>query len=664
MKDEVLTQIIQNAQENSVIPISSIEIEEMIQRTEAKLGKPLSGYVREDKPYTQFYSKEAIERVTPKKKIASLVMESLENNGEDIAIECGRTITREELRKNVLIAAESLIRHGIKKGDIITICSPSTPELVYYFLAANLIGAITRPIDPISSKATTRANLEATKSKLLITLDLNYKNFKGITDNLDCKVIGLSISDTFPYGINFKKYGIKLLGKITESSISKDRDWITHKDFIKESLEHKIELSDVESTYNENDIYCIYSSSGTSGMPKGISSLDSSMIASVMKQIDANYKRVPGDKIFNPMPSYSTYFWNDIYYALLSNIPVTLCPLFSVDKSIEQILDSGCSIILLGPIICERLNKYVERMEKRGKKVDLSHIHHMFSGGDILRVLLEEQTNETLRKCNSTAKVENAYGTSEDEGPAFIPNGATQNPDAYSIGSVGTPMPGDDVVIFPYDSENDSRNIYEENYDLGLQYYQIGEICLKTTNPEVFAEYYHDPEATALAKITHTDGTEWYHTGDLGYMDPAGRMFCSGRKTGLIVRSGHKIWTSKINSVVRKHEEIIDCETIGLDDNQEQEVPVLFIVFNPEVSEEEKSRILGQLNFELEREYDALHIPKYVRILDKIPRNLLLKSKLQELKKLALEEKEKAEIKEKEQKTSKVHKLVRRVRKN
>ena len=662
MKNETMARIVQNAYNNSVIDLTSSEIIEMIKSTEARLGRELTGLTRIDKPFEQFYPQEALKREYPKRKIASIVMDSLKNNPNTIAIECGKTtITRKELEKNVLIVKDALKKNGIKKGDKITICAPSTPELIYYFMAADLIGAITRPIDPISSKETIRANMEATSSKLLITLDLNYKNLSGITDGLDCKVVTISLNDTFPKGLNLKALGIKVLGEFSAKMIKKDNDWVTHEEFIKDSINREIKREDIEETYSDDDIYCIYSSSGTSGLPKGIVSTDYSMVASVFKQMDSNYRRNPGDKIFNPMPSYSTYFWNDVFYALLSEIPLKLYPLFTVEGSVKAIIESDCSIILLGPIILERINQYIEKEMKKGRRPDFSKIKHLFSGGDILRLDLEKRTNKNMALCGSDAIVENGYGTSESEGPALIPNGAIKDKKAYHIGSIGIPLPNSDIAIFKYNIDENSRNVNSEDYDNSLEYYDIGEICLNSTNPEVFVEYYNDQEATDLAKITHNDGTTWYHTGDLGYMDPAGHIFCSGRKTGMIVRSGHKIWTSKINSTVRSNDKIKDCETIGVSDNQEQEVPILFIVFKKDVSEEEKANIISEIKITLQREYDSLHIPKYIKELDEIPRNLLLKAKLKELKAIAEEEKEKHVIEKKENKLVMILKRLKRV---
>ncbi len=74
-----------------------------------------------------------------------------------------------------------------------------------------------------------------------------------------------------------------------------------------------------------------------------------------------------------------------------------------------------------------------------------------------------------------------------------------------------------------------------------------GEIILKT--PSLMDGYYHDPEATA-AKIV--DGE--LHTGDLGHVDPGGRLIVLGKKDEVIVlTTGEKVycpeWEYELNAM-------------------------------------------------------------------------------------------------------------------
>lgn len=61
----------------------------------------------------------------------------------------------------------------------------------------------------------------------------------------------------------------------------------------------------------------------------------------------------------------------------------------------------------------------------------------------------------------------------------------------------------------------------------------IGELCIK--GDHVFIGYYNNPEATAEVM---EDG--WFHTGDLGFVDPEGFVHVTGRKKSVIITKNGK----------------------------------------------------------------------------------------------------------------------------
>ena len=80
----------------------------------------------------------------------------------------GLKITYREVFANIERYAKALKALGLKKGDMITICLPNSPETVYYFYACNEIGVTPYLIDPRFTAKKMQVCIEDSKSKLFV----------------------------------------------------------------------------------------------------------------------------------------------------------------------------------------------------------------------------------------------------------------------------------------------------------------------------------------------------------------------------------------------------------------------------------------------------------------------------------------------------------------
>jgi fatty-acyl-CoA synthase len=95
---------------------------------------------------------------------------------------------------------------------------------------------------------------------------------------------------------------------------------------------------------------------------------------------------------------------------------------------------------------------------------------------------------------------------------------------------------------------------------------QQGELC---TRGFLMKEYYKMPAATAAA----VDRDNWFHTGDLGMMDPEGYVRITGRLKDVIVRSKIEIYPVEIEETIYMLPEISEVQVFGFPDQQKgQEV--------------------------------------------------------------------------------------------
>ena len=73
-----------------------------------------------------------------------------------------------------------------------------------------------------------------------------------------------------------------------------------------------------------------------------------------------------------------------------------------------------------------------------------------------------------------------------------------------------------------------------------------GEVLFR--GPTLFKGYWQDPEATARA----IDPDGWYHSGDIGHLDPDGRLVLSGRtKDRIVLPNGFKVYPEDLENALR-----------------------------------------------------------------------------------------------------------------
>ncbi len=124
--------------------------------------------------------------------------------------------------------------------------------------------------------------------------------------------------------------------------------------------------------------------------------------------------------------------------------------------------------------------------------------------------------------------------------------------------------------------------------------------------------YFNAPELTDEAT---GGGSPYIYTKDLGYIDDDGYIYMLGRKDDVINYGGIKIAPEEIESIAVQYDAIADCACIPVDDPLTGQAPKLFIALQPKTSYDQKEF----KNF-LSEKLDASKQPKYIEIIDSIPR--------------------------------------------
>jgi acyl-CoA synthetase (AMP-forming)/AMP-acid ligase II len=86
--------------------------------------------------------------------------------------------------------------------------------------------------------------------------------------------------------------------------------------------------------------------------------------------------------------------------------------------------------------------------------------------------------------------------------------------------------------------------------------------------------YWRDAEASRDAFTV--DGA--VRTGDLGYVDEAGRLRLVGRSREMYVRGGYNVYPAEVEAVLAEHPAVVDVAVVARPDEVMGEVGVAFVV--------------------------------------------------------------------------------------
>ncbi|MFD7288978.1 AMP-binding protein [Streptomyces sp. NPDC059863] len=137
---------------------------------------------------------------------------------------------------------------------------------------------------------------------------------------------------------------------------------------------------------------------------------------------------------------------------------------------------------------------------------------------------------------------------------------------------------------------------------------EIGEICVR--GPTLTAGYLNDPRATAASFV---DG--WFHTGDLGCLDPDGYLFLSGRTKEMINRGGEKIAPHTVEAVLLAHPAVQDALAFAVPDPKYGEEINAAVILQPGRHATE-----ADLREHCRSRLSAFEVPKKIYFRDRFPR--------------------------------------------
>lgn len=536
-------------------------------------------YASQAKPWLKYYDQKFIDQTLPALSAFEYVCQRSKNHLNDTALEYyGRKFAYADLIVNVKKTAAALRGAGVKKGDIITVVSIMTPEIIALFYAADMMGATLNLVDPRYSVEGIREYIEEVDSHLLVCLNVVYERCRQAAKRTNVeKVIVLSPADSLP---PVMAVGYKLTTPDKNKYASNVIRW---KQFIKGGEGQ----STAAEPYDPDHACVVVHTGGTTGSPKGVILTDDCFngIALQFQAYPKLFHR--GQKLMNVMPPFIAYgFACGIHLPLVLGFTVIIIPNLDPAKLGSLVLKHKPEHMFGVPTHYQQLASDPKLRDK-----DLSFIINYAAGGDSLSRGAEQTVNDFLAAHGARYPIAKGYGMTEVSSAATVAAGLDNKP-----GSVGIPMVNTVVAAF------------EPGTDQELPIGQRGELCI--SGPCLMKGYYNKPEETAILLRRHPDGRVWAHTGDMGYLDEDGFVFLDSRIKRMIIRhDGFKVFPSMIENVVSRHPAVHQCSVVGCADKDHTQgrLPFVYIVLKADTTAKKK-----QVIRELER-MCAEELPEYVQ---------------------------------------------------
>ncbi len=511
------------------------------------------------------------------------------------------SMTYKELDEHVDRFATALHRLGLAKGDVVAILLPNSFQYVITYYAAARIGCIATGVNPTYKPAEVQHQLNITGAAALVVLDALYESTVApIIERTDVRqVIATNVTDLADLSF-FKRFLGKLLGKIPTGPVPADAH-----SYLKmlgvEPTPPQVELG-------PDDPAAYLMTGGTTGVPKAAVLSHRNCVANALQCKTWIYKIGPGAASIGVLPLFHSFGMSAVMNtSLMCGAWVILFPRPPATEEliarIEEIAPDGDTMYAAAEVLFQRLAEHPGIAERPfTKKLALC-----VSGAGPLH----RHVQEAFEK-NTGARLVEGYGLTE-AGPVVSAGPFWGN---RKTGTIGLPFPGTEWKIMDAVEFGQEKEACPEGQEPDADLH-TGELCV--AGPQVMVGYLNQPEETA-DHIKQYQGKRWLLTGDLGYMDPLGRVTLRDRKKQLIKYKGYSVFPKEVEELVAGHSAVLEVAAAGLPDREVGERIKVWVVLR----ETEQGKLSPEeLRTWCKDSMTHYKVPSYVEFIDELPKNLI-----------------------------------------
>jgi fatty-acyl-CoA synthase/long-chain acyl-CoA synthetase len=343
--------------------------------------------------------------------------------------------------------------------------------------------------------------------------------------------------------------------------------------------------SDTYVAVDETTPFCIYYTSGTTGLPKGavVSHRSRSLTFFAMASEFGCYS--PDDIALGTAPMYhgAGMAWSlaTVYFGGTLSVMKQFRP----EELLQRIASEGVTNTFMVPTMFHAVFSLPEATRA---KYDLSHFRVWMSNA----AALPQATKELIVAEWPHTRLFELYGSTE----GGIVTSLRPEDQLRKIQCVGHPFPLTEVILL-----DDNGNEVGNN--------TVGELFSRS--PYLFNGYHNRSEETSAS--FHGD---FFSAGDLAVRDDEGYFYIVDRKKDMVVSGGTNIYPREIEEVLFRHPKIADVAVIGVPDPYWGEALKAIVVLKPgEHATEDEI-----LSF-TEGKLAGFKKPKSVAFIQELPRN-------------------------------------------
>ena len=439
-----------------------------------------------------------------------------------------RVLTYWDLYREVNRFAAALKRHGVRKGDRVTIYMPMVPELPIAMLACARIGAAHSVIFGGFSPEAVRERIHDAESALVITADGGYRRGTTVAlkKNTDEALRGAPGVKTVIV--------LKRTGQPVEMQSGRDIWW---DDFIKDAPAR----CPAEPMDSEDLLYLLYTS-GSTGKPKGIIHTTGGYLTGVTATHRWIFDLHDDDVYWCTADIGWVTGHSYIVYGPLANGATTLMyegtPDYPDKDRFWRIVEKyGVTICYTAPTAIRTFMKWGEEYPKR---CDLSSLRLLGSVGEPINPEAWVWYWKVIG--GGRCPVVDTWWQTETGHILISPLPALT---VLKPGSATLPFPGIDAEVF--DEKGHAA--------------KSGYLVLRKPWPGMLRGIWGDPDRFVKQYWSKYDNI--YFTGDGAKRDEDGYFWLLGRVDDVMNVSGHRVSTMEVESALVDHKSVAEAAVIG-----------------------------------------------------------------------------------------------------